>query len=74
MEELKEILERFAESGWALIAVPARQWLDGAADRPSLIAAIREASRECGSCGCAFDPLYQRALELLENNSHAEGL
>lgn len=74
MEELKEILERFEESGWALIAVPARQWLEGAADRPSLTAAIREASRECGSCGCALDPLYQRALELLENNSLAKGL
>ena len=29
MEELKVIMEKFAASGWELIAVPARGWLEG---------------------------------------------
>lgn len=65
MEELKVILEKFAASGWDLIAVPARRWLDGGGSRDDLIPAIRQAERECGSCGCELDPLYRRALELL---------
>ncbi len=66
MEELKEIMTKFAESGWDLIAEPAKQWLEGTADREVLIAAIRQADEECGSCGCDFDPLYKRALELIK--------
>ena len=65
MSELKAIMEKFAASGWELISVPAQQWLDGIADRDSLIVAIEQADRECGSCGCDFDPLYKRALKLL---------
>lgn len=65
MEELRDIMEAFAASGWELIAVPAQQWLNGTADREALIAAIRQADAECGSCGCELDPLYKRALELL---------
>jgi glutathione peroxidase-family protein len=63
--ELKAITEKFAESGWELISVPAQQWLDGKADREVLIEALKQADRECGSCGCDFDPLYKRALELI---------
>lgn len=66
MTELKEIMTKFAESGWNLIAEPAKQWLDGTADMDKLIAAIAQADGECGSCGCDFDPLYKRALELLK--------
>ena len=33
MEELKVIMEKFAASGWELIAVPARGWL-GRLHRP----------------------------------------
>lgn len=33
MEELHMILERFAASGWELIADPARKWLDGKDDQ-----------------------------------------
>jgi len=65
MEELKTIMEKFAASGWDLIASPARQWLDGNADKDVLTAAIQQADQECGSCGCDFDPLYKRALELI---------
>ena len=65
MEELKVIMEKFAASGWELIAVPARAWLEGCADRDALVAAIRQADRECGSCGCELDPLYKKALALL---------
>lgn len=62
--ELKTIMQKFASSGWDLIAIPAQQWLDGNVDKAALIAAIEQADKECGSCGCDFDPLYKRALEL----------
>lgn len=65
MEELKNIMDKFVSSGWNLISVPAQQWLDGKADKAALVAAIQQADKECGSCGCDFDPLYKRALELL---------
>ena len=65
MHELKEIMQKFADCGWDLICGPAQDWLDGKADRGALIAAIEEADRQCGSCGCEMDPLYKRALELL---------
>lgn len=66
MEELKAIMETFAASGWELIAAPARAWLEDRADHGALVAAIRQADRECGSCGCELDPLYKKALALLE--------
>lgn len=65
MKELKSIMEKFAASGWDLIAVPAQQWLDGKFDKDALILAIQQADKECGSCGCELDALYKRALELL---------
>ena len=65
MEALKSIMEKFAASGWDLISVPAQQWLDGKFDREAFISAIKQADRECGSCGCEMDPLYKRALELI---------
>ncbi len=65
MEELKTIMGKFAASGWDLISVPAQQWLDGKADKDTLVSAIRQADKECGSCGCNLDPLYKRALALL---------
>ena len=48
-----------------LISVPAQQWLVGKADKDTLVSAINQADKECGSCGCNLDPLYKRALELL---------
>lgn len=65
MNELQAIMTAFAESGWELIAVPAAAYLSGEYDREALIAAIRQADAECGSCGCALDAMYKRALELL---------
>ncbi|MBQ8201951.1 MAG: hypothetical protein IJZ74_09340 [Clostridia bacterium] len=66
MSELDFIMHRFAASGWALIALPAAQYLSGAYDRSHLISALMQADMECGSCGCDLDPLYKRALFLLQ--------
>lgn len=65
MDELRLIMEKFAASGWDLISVPAQQWIDGKSDKNTLISAIKQADKECGSCGCDFDLLYKRALELI---------
>ena len=76
MEELKVIMQKFAVSGWDLIAVPAQEWLDGKVDKDTLVLAIKQdkdtlvlaikqADKECGNCGCELDSLYKRALELL---------
>ncbi|HOP10730.1 MAG TPA: hypothetical protein PK629_04475 [Oscillospiraceae bacterium] len=63
-EELISILTKFSQSGWDLIALPAKAWLSGDSNTDELIKAIEQADSECGSCGCEFDPLYKRALEL----------
>lgn len=65
MDEFTEIMTKFAQSGWDLIAVPAQQWLNGQTDKEVLIEAIKQADKECGSCGCDMDRLYKRALELI---------
>lgn len=65
MEELKVIMQKFAVSGWDLIAVPAQEWLEGKADKDTLVLAIKQEDKECGNCGCELDSLYKRALELL---------
>ncbi|MGI6192596.1 MAG: hypothetical protein ACOYI3_03395 [Christensenellales bacterium] len=62
MEELKAILEKFAGCGWDLIAEPAKKWLDGGKNKEELLQAVAQADRECGSCGCEFDPLYKKVL------------
>ena len=66
MTELREILEKFASCGWDLIDKPSRDYLDGKNNKEELIRAVREADEQCGSCGCEFDPLYKKALELLK--------
>jgi sugar phosphate isomerase/epimerase len=66
--ELVGIVKKFAESGWDLIDVPSKKWLeDNGSEKSSaeLLKAVEQADKECGSCGCDFDPLYKRALELL---------
>ena len=65
MEDLKPILEKFAASGWDLIAVPAAQWLNGEHNRGALLSAVQQADQICGNCGCELDLLYKKALELL---------
>jgi len=64
-EELKSILEKFAESGWDLIDNVSKEYLQGSSTSEELIKAIKLADEQCGSCGCEFDPLYKRALLLL---------
>jgi len=64
-EELKSILIKFSESGWDLIDVPAREYLNSTGNKEALIKAIKQADEECGSCGCEFDALYKKALEIL---------
>lgn len=73
-EELVRIVTKFAESGWDVIDAPSKAWLavrdGGEASKEAtteLIASIERADKECGSCGCEFDPLYKKALELLHN-------
>lgn len=65
MEELKVIMGKFVASGWDLISIPAQQWIDGKADKDTLVSAIKQADGECGGCGCELDPLNKRALELI---------
>ncbi len=52
--ELLRILEKFVESGWDLIAVPSKDWLDGMENTSQLITAVRQAEIECGS---SIDPV-----------------
>ena len=40
MEELKSIMEKFVASGWDLISIPAQQWLDGKADKDTLVSSF----------------------------------
>ena len=63
--ELKTILEKFAQSGWDVIDAPSKAYLEGKGDKAALTAAVKEADAACGSCGCEYDPLYKRALQLL---------
>jgi len=67
--DLVSIATKFAECGWDAIDAPAKDWLgtkDDPGKKSALVAAVRRADAECGSCGCEFDPLYKKALELLE--------
>lgn len=65
-KELEEILAKFVESSWDLIAVPSKAWLDGKGDVKELLAAVEQADKDCGSCGCEYDPLYKKAIRLLK--------
>ena len=65
-EELREILVKFSTCGWDLIDSVSEQYLNGENNKSELISAIEQANEQCGSCGCEFDPLYKRALELLQ--------
>lgn len=66
MGELKAILEKFSESGWDLIAIPSKAYLDRSGTKEDLITAIEQADNECGNCGCEFDSLYKKCIELKE--------
>ena len=64
MEDLNGILNKFAGSGWELIAIPSNAYLNGSGTKEDLIEAVEQADKECGNCGCEFDPLYKKLLEL----------
>lgn len=66
-EELANIVARFAESGWNLIDEPSKAWLENNISNEELLSVIKQADQECGSCGCEFDLLYKRAIELLQD-------
>ena len=66
--ELTKIIEKFAESGWDMIDAPSKKWLlaNGSAETTAeLLTALEQADKDCGSCGCEFDPLYKKAITLL---------
>ena len=68
-KELVKIIEKFAESGWDVIDAPAKKWLaagESADITAELVKAVQKADNDCGSCGCEFDPLYKRVLEMLQ--------
>jgi hypothetical protein len=74
MEELVKIVTKFTESGWDVIDIPSKAWLSAINGSglnnnttKELIKAVEQADKECGNCGCEFDPLYKRALELLRS-------
>lgn len=64
-DELIGIITKFAGSGWDVINAPSTAWLNDGENTEELIAAIRQADEACGNCGCEYDALYKRALELL---------
>ncbi|MDR1525710.1 MAG: hypothetical protein LBS79_10745 [Tannerella sp.] len=66
--ELAKVITKFADSGWSLIDVPAKAWLQKRfeSDREvvrNLIDAIEKADGACGNCGCEFDALYKTVLQ-----------
>lgn len=65
-EELVQVVTKFTESGWDLIATPSKAWLEGNGDSKELLAAIEQADKECGGCGCEYDALYKKALAMKE--------
>lgn len=61
-QTIKEILQKFVESGWDLISIPSANYLEGNGNKADLIAAVEQANKECGSCGCELDALYKVIL------------
>jgi len=68
-KELLHILEKFTESDWDLISTPSKAWIEGKGNKDELTTAIKQADEECGSCGCEYDPLYKRALQILSEKN-----
>ncbi|WP_313119679.1 hypothetical protein [Proteiniclasticum ruminis] len=68
MVELRSILIKFVDSGWDLISIPSQGYLDGVVSEETLLEAVKQADKECSSCGCELDPLYKRCMVLLEEN------
>lgn len=60
--KIKEILVKFAESGWDLIAKPANDMLNNNGDKEIFLKAVKLADDECGNCGCEYDAMYKYIL------------
>lgn len=71
MQYLRAIAEKFAASGWPLIEVPAKKWLDGQLPLKKLMEAVQQAQAECGTCGCEYDALYDEFLHLAQAKAGA---
>ena len=52
---------------WSAIEFTEKKLLYPADRTVELLKAVEQAEKECGSCGCEFDPLYKRALKLLKS-------
>lgn len=63
-QKIVQLVEEFANSGWTLIATPAQAWLRGENCNQTLIAAVEQAEKQCGGCGCELDQAYQNFLML----------
>lgn len=61
-KELVQIVTKFAESGWDLIASPSKEWLAGKGNVKELLAAVEQADKDCGSCGCEYDSCIKGQL------------
>ena len=64
-EELFMIMTKFADSGWDLICESSEAWINGKKSNDEILPVIVQANDECGRCGCEFDPLYKKAIDLL---------
>jgi len=71
--EIKDIEVKFAESGWELLALSSRLWLEALENNrltkliiADLVSAVEAADLECGSCGCEYDGLYIKFLHYCE--------
>ena len=64
-QELIGIATILSECGWDTVDAPAKAWLETKDVLLKFIAALKQADAECGSCGCEMDPLYKKALVLL---------
>lgn len=61
--KVKDILVKFAESGWDLIAKPAADMLNGNGDKENFLKVVKQADDECGTCGCEYDAMYKYILD-----------
>ena len=57
ISQFSSFLRSFPAQGQT--AIPVLSWSG------YLVSAIKQADKECGSCGCELDPLYKKALELI---------
>lgn len=62
MSELQSILEKFAASGWDLIAAPSQAWLDGRGDKAALIHAIQQATENAAPAVVRLTPYINGRL------------